>query len=192
MSGKDANPLHHGRPDYDTEEVLVLSTPGQLRAVSNAIRVRILGVLSEGAATITQMADAFDQPKGTLNYHVKLLERENLVRVVRTRKVRAITEQFYGRTATRFEVAPEPSLTGSEDLMGIRFLERILRDAKRTPFDDEVPQFALAHARIPVDRAREFAERVNEMAKEFKRAEQPVSTVYVFLGGVFATDRPTL
>jgi DNA-binding transcriptional ArsR family regulator len=178
--------------DYQADEVVVLSTPSQLKAVSHPVRIRILGILAERAATITQMAEVSDKPKGTLSYHVNLLEREGLVKVVGTRKVRAITERWYGRTAERFEIVPEGTTSPTEEGLGVRFLERIIQEARPTPFDDEVPMFAIAHTRVPTDRAREFAERVNEMAKEFKDSEESGEDVFVFLGGVFLTDRPTL
>ena len=41
-------------------------------------------------------------PKGTVGHHLKVLERAGLVRVVRTRRVRAVTEKYYGRVARLF------------------------------------------------------------------------------------------
>ena len=45
---------------------------------------------------------ALDTPKGTVGHHLKVLEKAGLVRVVRTRKVRALTEKYYGRVARLF------------------------------------------------------------------------------------------
>ena len=41
-------------------------------------------------------------PKGTVGHHLKVLERAGLVHVVRTRRVRAVTEKYYGRVARLF------------------------------------------------------------------------------------------
>ena len=43
-------------------------------------------------------------PKGTVGHHLKVLETAGLVRVVRTRQVRALTEKYYGRVARLFEL----------------------------------------------------------------------------------------
>ncbi|WP_405606762.1 helix-turn-helix domain-containing protein [Streptomyces sp. NBC_00076] len=42
-------------------------------------------------ATITQIAERVGLAKGSSSYHVRLLERAGLVKVVRTRKVRGVT-----------------------------------------------------------------------------------------------------
>jgi hypothetical protein len=47
--------------------------------------------------------------KGTVAHHLKVLERAGLIRVVRTRRVRALTENIYGRVARLF------ILKGAED-----------------------------------------------------------------------------
>ena len=48
------------------------------------------------------MAGALEIPKGTVGHHCKTLEAAGLIRVVRTRRVRALEEKFYGRTARVF------------------------------------------------------------------------------------------
>lgn len=178
-------------PDYDMEDRLALETPDQMKAISDDTRVRILGMLAEGAATVTQLAAALEQPKGTTGYHIKKLEAAGLIRVVRTRQVRGLVERYYGRVARRFELSP-PTADSASGAWASEFLERAVRGARPTPFDSEVPQFALAHARIPVRRAREFAERVVQIAEEFKRSEQQGEELYGFIGGVFRSDRPSV
>jgi DNA-binding transcriptional ArsR family regulator len=67
-----------------------------LGALADDLRVRILAITRERPASITELASALGRPKGTVGYHLKVLERAGLVRVVRTRRVRAVTEKFYG------------------------------------------------------------------------------------------------
>ncbi|NIM02462.1 MAG: helix-turn-helix domain-containing protein, partial [Acidobacteria bacterium] len=62
----------------------------------------ILDLLSDTAATTSQIAAALDMPKGTVGHHMKVLEQAGLVRIVRTEKVRAIEAKYYGRTARTF------------------------------------------------------------------------------------------
>ena len=86
-------------PDYDLEEMIVVTAPGQLRALADPLRGTLLDLLLERAATVTELALAVDRPKSTVAYHVNLLVDAGLLRVVRTRRVRAIEERYYGRVA---------------------------------------------------------------------------------------------
>ena len=86
-------------PDYDLDEMIVVTAPGQLRALADPLRGTLLDLLLERAATVTEMALAVDRPKSTVAYHVNLLVDSGLLQVVRTRRVRAIEERYYGRIA---------------------------------------------------------------------------------------------
>jgi DNA-binding transcriptional ArsR family regulator len=86
-------------PDYDLDEMIVVTAPGQLRALADPLRRTLLDLLLERAATVTEMAAAVDRPKSTVAYHVNLLVGAGMLRVVRTRRVRAIEERYYGRIA---------------------------------------------------------------------------------------------
>jgi DNA-binding transcriptional ArsR family regulator len=86
-------------PDYDADDVLVVDEPEQLRALSEDVRLQIVALLRERALSTTELAEAIGLAKGTVSYHLKVLGGAGLIRVVRTRKVRAVTESFYGRVA---------------------------------------------------------------------------------------------
>jgi hypothetical protein len=78
-------------PDYDLEEMIVVTAPGQLRALADPLRGTLLDLLLERAATVTEMAQAVDRPKSTVAYHVNLLVDAGLLQVVRTRRSRSGT-----------------------------------------------------------------------------------------------------
>src|SRR5690242_166686 len=99
-------------PDYDLEEMIVVTAPAQLRALAQPLRATLLELLLERAATVTEMARAAQRPKSTVDYHVNLLLEAGLVRVVRTRRVRAIEERYYGRVARTIYIGV---LTRAED-----------------------------------------------------------------------------
>ena len=82
--------------------MLVVEAPQQLRALADPLRGRIITLLRQRAASTTELASVLDTPKGTVGHHLKVLEKAGLVRVVRTRKVRALTEMYYGRVARLF------------------------------------------------------------------------------------------
>src|SRR5919204_1645102 len=91
-------------PDYELAERTVLTAPAQLRAIADPLRATILDLLLERAATVAELAAAVGRPKSTVAHHVNVLVEAGLLRVVRTRRVRAIDERYYGRTARLFRV----------------------------------------------------------------------------------------
>ena len=91
-------------PDYDLEDLRVVSSPQELRAMADPLRNTILDLLLERSATVAELASAVDRPKSTVAYHVGILMGAGMLKVVRTRRVRAIDERSYGRTARIFYV----------------------------------------------------------------------------------------
>ena len=95
----DADPAHDPAPDADSD--LVVETAAQLHAVGNLVRQRILRVLRESPATVTQVAKYLAITKGNAGHHMKVLAEAGFVRVVDTRKVRGVTELYYGPVGKR-------------------------------------------------------------------------------------------
>jgi DNA-binding transcriptional ArsR family regulator len=75
-----------------------------LAALADEFRVSLLALIRERPASTTELARRLGRPKGTVGYHLKVLERAGLVRVIRTRRVRAVTEKFYGAIAEDLSV----------------------------------------------------------------------------------------
>jgi DNA-binding transcriptional ArsR family regulator len=170
--------------DYELDDIVTASTNAQMKAVANDTRTDILNLLLEKAATVSQLADALDKPKGTVGYHAKVLEDAGMIRVVRTNKVRAMTEKYYGRTGRTIHFSGP---TQSDDALW--FVHEAL---KPIVVDDEhaLPMFTSRVARIPVERAIEFSERIMEVAQEFIELPREGETMYGFLGGIYPTDLP--
>ena len=122
-------------PDYEADDILVVWETEQLRALADDVRLRIVAILRERAATTTELAEQVGLAKGTVAHHLKVLESAGLVKVVRTRRVRAMTESFYGRVARLFVIKSaddKPQLRvrlSPADLESFqRRIERRLRD----------------------------------------------------------------
>jgi DNA-binding transcriptional ArsR family regulator len=122
-------------PDYEADDILVVWETEQLRALADDVRLRIVAILRERAATTTELAEQVGLAKGTVAHHLKVLESAGLVKVVRTRRVRALTESFYGRVARLFVIKStddKPQLRvrlSPADLDSFqRRVERLLRD----------------------------------------------------------------
>ncbi|HSJ70188.1 MAG TPA: helix-turn-helix domain-containing protein [Acidimicrobiia bacterium] len=172
--------------DYDLDEVVYVEDAAAMKAVADDTRMDILNLLLERAATVSQLADALDKPKGTVGYHAKILEDVGLIRVVRTAKVRAMTEKYYGRVGRtiQFRGSPRP-----DDPHW--FVNDALRSMVAVE-GDPLPMFTSRVARIPVERAVEFSERILELSEEFLDLPRSGDTVFGFLAGIFPTDHPAL
>ncbi|TCJ14872.1 transcriptional regulator [Rubrobacter taiwanensis] len=181
-----------GKPDYELDDVLEVRDPAQFKAAGDPIRHRIISLLSERAATTSQLAEALGQPKGNIGHHLKVLERAGLVRVVRTRQVRAITEKYYGRTARLFNFRDMHDVYPEDDF---RIFREVMGEWDRPEPGEPRPDLAstLRHARIPASKAEEFNRKVLELADEFSSYESvPGERVYGFLAAVYLTDLPEL
>jgi len=178
-------------PDYDLADRLALTQPAQVKALGHPLRNTILGLLHERAATVTELSVALERPKSTVAHHVKVLAEAGLVQVVRTRRVRAIEERFYGRTARMFYVSVERSADGAEMPRDFNDFEVAARESSDAFQDGKLWGF-IRHARISEAQASDFWERIAELVAEFDRLPRSGDTMYGFAVGVYPTDQPTL
>jgi DNA-binding transcriptional ArsR family regulator len=178
-------------PDYDLADRLALTTPAQVKALSHPLRTTILGLLHERAATVTELAGAVERPKSTVAHHVKVLTEAGLLRVVRTRRVRAIEERFYGRTARMFYVGVEQGPDGDALPRDFNDFEVAARESATAYRDGKLWGF-IRHARVSEEQVSEFWERMADLVREFDQLPRSGDTVYGFAVGVYPTDHPTL
>lgn len=178
-------------PDYELADRLVLTSPAQVRAIGHPLRTTILQLLHERAATVTELAVAVERPKSTVAHHVDVLARNGLVQVVRTRKVRAIEERFYGRTARMFYVAAEPSTGGEEMPRDFNDFEVAARESGPAFERGKLWGF-IRHARLAEEQASAFWDRIAALVDEFDRLPRSGRTTYGFAIGIYPTDHPTL
>jgi DNA-binding transcriptional ArsR family regulator len=177
-------------PDYDLADRIALTRPSQVKAIGHPLRTTILGLLHERAATVTELAIAAERPKSTVAHHVKVLADAGLVQVVRTRRVRAIEERFWGRTARMFYVSVERN-DGEEMPRDFNDFEVAAGESAAAFRDGKLWGF-IRHARISEAQASEFWERMAELVAEFDRLPRSGDTMYGFAVGVYPTDQPTL
>ena len=178
-------------PDYELADRIALTEPSQVKALSHPLRTTILHLLHERAATVSELAAALERPKSTVAHHVKVLLDAGLVQVVRTRRVRAIEERFYGRTARLFYVSVERGAEGGDMPRDFNDFEVAARESVGAFHDGKLWGF-IRHARISEEQAGEFWERMAELVAEFDRLPRSGSTMYGFAIGVYPTDQPTL
>jgi DNA-binding transcriptional ArsR family regulator len=73
-----------------------------LKVMADPLRARIVDILRKAPATAKEMAALLEMSPKSLYYHLALLERHNLIRVVEARQVSGITEKRYRATAYLF------------------------------------------------------------------------------------------
>src|SRR5919197_1050563 len=178
-------------PDYDLADRVTLTEPSQVKAIGHPLRTTILGLLHERAATVSDLAAAVERPKSTVAHHVRVLAEAGLVQVVRTRRVRAIEERFYGRTARMFYVAVERSAEGEDMPRDFNDFEVAALESSGAYRDGKLWGF-IRHARISEAQASEFWERMAELVAELEQLPLSGETMYGFAVGVYPTDQPTL
>jgi DNA-binding transcriptional ArsR family regulator len=178
-------------PDYDLADRIVVTAPEQLRALADPLRATILDLLTERAATVAELAAAVQRPKSTVAHHVNVLLHAGMLRVVRTRRVRAIDERYYGRTARVFYVGVVNR--PGEDPTTVHANALSVAAAESVPAHEaDDLRSLLRHARIPAQLAADFWQRVDAVVREFAQLPRSGDTVYGFAVGLYPTDYPTL
>ena len=185
------NPTKNPEPDsggldYEIADEVQADTPEALKALADGTRLAILDLLLERAATTSQLAEALGKPKGTVGYHLKVLEKCGLVRIVRTRPVRALTEKYYGRTGRTIIMSssgpiPDPLFIVRDALSDVQIVE-----------GEPLPMFTARRARIPESQALECASLLASLAAEFASEPRAGERTYGLIAGVFPTGLPQL
>ena len=166
------------QPDYEAVDVLVVREPEQLRALGDDLRAKIVVLLRERAASITELAEKLELPKGTVGHHVKVLEKARLVRVVRTRKVRAMTERYYGRTARLFLFKSSDDADGEGVRNVVAASLRTVADEMLPSADDDQTTFAVLRINLGDENAVRFVRRLNRLMRDFRKADDPEGQPY--------------
>jgi DNA-binding transcriptional ArsR family regulator len=168
--------------DYDLDDLVDADTPERLKALGDRLRRRILDLVLEQAMSVSELARRVDRPKGTVAYHVDVLVDAGLLKVVRTRRVRAIDERYYGRVARTIILPGTPGQ--------LPFLPDVLADADLDRRTDTTPGFATyRRARIPAERVAEYIRRLDELSNEFVDEPRAGDTEFGFYVAVFPTTR---
>ncbi len=158
---------------YELDEFVDVDSVARMKALSDPFRLYLTELVLERAMSVTELAERVGRPKGTVAYHVDQLVDAGLLKVVRTRQVRAVEERFYGRVA-RTMVFPEAA---KGDAL-LPFLDHVVADFDRDLLDEISPVVGATaphrpalstyrRARIPAHRAAEYSRRFHDLAMEF-------------------------
>lgn len=154
--------------DYEAEDTMLVSEPPQLRAIADPLRTQLIQLLRDRARSTQDLAQELGIPKGTVGHHLKVLESAGLIRVVRTRKVRAVTEKFYGRTARLFLYQTEDPADGRA--ISAITLRQAASEVERAAHSTG---FGLVRARLTEKDAERFERRALKLMDDFRAADTP-------------------
>lgn len=174
--------------EYEAAEILIVEDPQQLRALGGEVRARIATLLRSRAASVTELANALGMPKGTVGHHVKVLEQAGLIRVVATRKVRAVTEKYYGRVARLFVLKSDESLPDEPKggVLAARML-RLTAD-ELLPAGVDKDASAIVHIRLREVDVRRFQRRLNRLVADFQSADDAEGDVQALTYAFFRSN----
>lgn len=181
----------HKAPDYELDQTLDLTEPAQYKVLFDQTRLQIVDLLLERAATIKELAETLGRPKGTIGHHVSALEEAGLIKVVRTKMVRAIEAKYYGRTARTYVISDHPEVRGI-DLAPDHFLQSAASDFAKVEDPSVGTLSTLRYVRIPDERADEWVARLADLAEEFTTEPRGGETTYGLLLALYPTERPHL
>jgi DNA-binding transcriptional ArsR family regulator len=178
-------------PDYDLPDAVDVATPAQLRAIADPLRSAILDLVLERAATVAEIASAVGRPNSTVAHHVNVLVKAGMLRVVRTRRVRAMEERYYGRTGRTLNIAVARRPGDTETPVCVNQLS--VAAVESVPAHEADTLYTtLRHVRIPRAAASEFWRRVESLVREFSALPRSGDTVYGLVAGLYPTEFPTL
>ena len=169
--------------DYDAADTLVVAEPKQLKAMADPLRTQLIQLLRDRARSTQEISGELGLPKGTVGHHLKVLEAAGLIRVVRTRKVRAMTEKFYGRTARLFLYQAEDP--ADDRAISANTLRHAAHEVEQAPL---VSGFGLVRARLAKKDVDRFDRRAKKLMEDFRTADTPGEKPWSMTTGVWSSE----
>lgn len=161
-----------------------LTSLDELRALSDPLRVSLYRLLREDEHTVKELCDLLGESSTRLYYHVGVLERVGLVRLVRTEARSGIVQKYY-RAVARFVSLPawllheemdSPQSRAAADWYGA-LIEHAAADVRAlfgqqlARVDRDTIFFTRNFVRLSPERAREFRQRLEDLQAELVAAD---------------------
>lgn len=190
---------------------LVIRDLETLKVVADPLRAQVLEVLNQQPATVKQIAEKLGLTPNNLYYHINLLEKHDLIKVVETRMVANMVEKVYQAMADNLEIDPDllnyttdsgkdtinTTLTSTIDTTRVDMLRslqarylKLERGARERP-----RRFILTRqvSRVDEDRAEEFQNRLDALIRDFSEADDSTQAIdaehpaYAFMVALYPT-----
>ncbi|GAA0730904.1 ArsR family transcriptional regulator [Clostridium malenominatum] len=155
------------------EDIKILSTIEEIKAVSDPYRMKIIKYFKDEnrALTVKELADSLGEVPAKVHYHVKKLEKVGILHLTRTGEINGIITKYYELTAKVFEIKSEEA---SPDIKGI-----FLDETKKLINSIYEESKSIVFKQLDEDREEDFPQtiRLNSVyltEKEFKEFKEYV------------------
>lgn len=179
-------------PDYELDDVHVVTSDQELKAMFDPFRSIVLQLLLERAATIHELAIATRRAKGTVAHHVRVLTAAGMLKVVRTRTIRGQHERFYGRTARLFSVG---AIRPEQASLIPNAMPQWAADTSTAHEADQLRAIR-RYAWISEEHANAFWDRVLQLVGEFsqlprvdREQDQDQGQAHAFMAAIYPTTQ---
>ena len=169
--------------DYEAAETMLVAEPKQLKAMADPLRTQLIQLLRDRARSTQEIAGELGLPKGTVGHHLKVLESAGLIRVVRTRKVRAMTEKFYGRTARLFLYQAEDP--ADSRAIAATTLRQAAMELEQAPLSTG---FGLVRSRLAKKDLARLENRAKKLLDDFRAADTPGGKPSSLITGIWSSE----
>lgn len=168
------------------DKVRVLHSIDEIKALSDPYRFKILDCFyeMEKPATVKQIADKLGEVPANIHYHVKKLEKFNILAMDHTEEVKGIIAKYYMPTAERFEIKCNEDVDKAAKTLMLgetqRMVSKLYDDSKETflnqlgnnPFlkrgDKTRGNVTLEGAYLTEKEALEFTQYINDFLDKHK------------------------
>jgi DNA-binding transcriptional ArsR family regulator len=157
-------------------DVLELDQPAQLKALGHPLRLKVLQVLGESGAALTnrELAQRLSVDPGHLHFHVRMLHRAGLIELAEA----AGREKPYRPVAKHLRVGPEIRATGlASGLQGAQ-LRELQRGFDLHAANGEF-RSAQVHAKVEVETLRELFRGLIDRINEVEDENEPLQTITI-------------
>ncbi len=165
----------------DLPVCIVINTVQQLKAISEPVRSRILGIIQNQPATAKQIADTLAASPGAIGHHMHVLESAGLAQVVARRLVRGIVANYYTRTARIFKYDLPREITGDISV-NLDIMSKVFEEQAEAEADEEEDVYNCAsfpHVRLSPQRAEYYFKRIQALVDDLLH-EKPESEGKVY------------
>ncbi len=86
------------------ENRYIIDTYTQLKTISDPLRVKIVSMLIEKELTVTEISKKIGLEKANVFYHLKELEKQNMIAIVRKKEEKGNIYKYYRATHNGFKI----------------------------------------------------------------------------------------
>jgi DNA-binding transcriptional ArsR family regulator len=155
--------------DFTPQAVLLVEAPEKIKAFTDPLRMRVLRILCERAATNQQIADSLNEPHAKVLYHVRFLLDAELIKLVDTQIKGGNVEKYYRAVARTFDIHPAEIDVERDVALATSALDTLRHEllASLNAYPEEDGHIWTRRAFLSPERAAEFLKRLQTLLDEF-------------------------